>query len=136
MKVATALPEHPHREATVEVYRRAVTRVIAHLKANLGEDHTPESHLIPLVLQVALGQRESVPVLSEKSHDTLHNLRLLRHCIVRPDALFGDSSMLRATRHEVVRFQKHPRTSDRTRRTPAKDSWRRAACGGCRYPTP
>jgi UDP-glucose 4-epimerase len=26
----------------------------------LGEDHKPESHLIPIVLQVALGQRESV----------------------------------------------------------------------------
>jgi UDP-glucose 4-epimerase len=28
----------------------------------IGEDHHPESHLIPLVLQVALGQRESVDV--------------------------------------------------------------------------
>lgn len=28
----------------------------------IGEDHTPESHLIPLVLQVALGQRKSVSI--------------------------------------------------------------------------
>jgi UDP-glucose-4-epimerase GalE len=28
--------------------------------ATIGEDHTPETHLIPIVLQVALGQRESV----------------------------------------------------------------------------
>ena len=28
----------------------------------IGEDHDPETHLIPLVLQVALGQRESVDV--------------------------------------------------------------------------
>lgn len=28
----------------------------------LGEDHAPESHLIPLVLQVALGQREAITV--------------------------------------------------------------------------
>jgi UDP-glucose 4-epimerase len=28
----------------------------------LGEDHQPESHLIPLVLQVALGQRERVKI--------------------------------------------------------------------------
>ncbi len=28
----------------------------------IGEDHQPESHLIPIVLQVALGQRESVTV--------------------------------------------------------------------------
>lgn len=28
----------------------------------LGEDHRPETHLIPLVLQVALGQRESISI--------------------------------------------------------------------------
>ncbi len=28
----------------------------------IGEDHTPESHLIPIVLQVALGQRENITV--------------------------------------------------------------------------
>jgi UDP-glucose-4-epimerase GalE len=28
----------------------------------IGEDHEPETHLIPLVLQVALGQRESVDI--------------------------------------------------------------------------
>jgi TolB protein len=31
-----------HRETTIAVYRRAVSRVIAHLTANLGEDHTLE----------------------------------------------------------------------------------------------
>lgn len=30
--------------------------------ATIGEDHDPETHLIPLVLQVALGQRESVKI--------------------------------------------------------------------------
>lgn len=30
--------------------------------ATIGEDHTPETHLIPLVLQVALGQRESIAI--------------------------------------------------------------------------
>jgi UDP-glucose-4-epimerase GalE len=29
---------------------------------DLGEDHTPESHLIPIVLQVALGQRDNITV--------------------------------------------------------------------------
>ncbi len=28
----------------------------------IGEDHTPESHLIPIVLQVALGQREKIMI--------------------------------------------------------------------------
>jgi UDP-glucose 4-epimerase len=31
----------------------------------IGEDHTPESHLIPIVLQVALGQRPSITILGE-----------------------------------------------------------------------
>ncbi|KPK47403.1 MAG: hypothetical protein AMJ77_03180, partial [Dehalococcoidia bacterium SM23_28_2] len=30
--------------------------------ADLGEDHRPETHLIPIVLQAALGQREVVPL--------------------------------------------------------------------------
>ena len=29
---------------------------------DLGEDHTPESHLIPIVLQVALGQRQQITI--------------------------------------------------------------------------
>ncbi|MGB7329178.1 MAG: UDP-glucose 4-epimerase GalE [Rubripirellula sp.] len=31
----------------------------------IGEDHEPESHLIPIVLQVALGQRESITVFGD-----------------------------------------------------------------------
>jgi UDP-glucose 4-epimerase len=30
-----------------------------------GEDHTPETHLIPLVLQVALGQREKIVIFGD-----------------------------------------------------------------------
>ena len=33
--------------------------------AERGEDHAPELHLIPLVLQVALGQREKIMVFGE-----------------------------------------------------------------------
>ncbi len=33
---------------------------------DLGEDHDPETHLIPLVLQVALGQREHITVFGDK----------------------------------------------------------------------
>jgi UDP-glucose-4-epimerase GalE len=32
---------------------------------DLGEDHTPESHLIPLVLQVALGQRPEITIFGD-----------------------------------------------------------------------
>ncbi|WP_066054227.1 UDP-glucose 4-epimerase GalE [Robertmurraya korlensis] len=35
----------------------------------VGEDHTPETHLIPLVLQVALGQREFISVFGD-DYDT------------------------------------------------------------------
>ncbi|MFB8791320.1 MAG: UDP-glucose 4-epimerase GalE [Potamolinea sp.] len=31
--------------------------------SKLGEDHTPETHIIPLVLQTAMGKRESVSIL-------------------------------------------------------------------------
>lgn len=34
-------------------------------EGDIGEDHQPESHLIPLVLQVALGQREQITVFGE-----------------------------------------------------------------------
>ncbi|MGF1571261.1 MAG: UDP-glucose 4-epimerase GalE [Nodosilinea sp.] len=34
----------------------------AHPEGLLGEDHNPETHLIPLVLQTALGQRESIAI--------------------------------------------------------------------------
>ncbi len=32
---------------------------------DLGEDHDPETHLIPIVLQVALGQRQNITVFGE-----------------------------------------------------------------------
>ena len=33
--------------------------------AERGEDHTPETHLIPLVLQVALGQRDKITIFGD-----------------------------------------------------------------------
>lgn len=37
----------------------------AHPSGNIGEDHTPESHLIPLILQVALGKRDSIKIFGD-----------------------------------------------------------------------
>ncbi|MDA9461317.1 UDP-glucose 4-epimerase [Enterococcus mundtii 3F] len=37
--------------------------------ASIGEDHTPETHLVPIILQVALGQRESLAVYGD-DYDT------------------------------------------------------------------
>ncbi|MCI8332296.1 MAG: UDP-glucose 4-epimerase GalE [Clostridiales bacterium] len=34
----------------------------AHPSGNIGEDHNPETHLIPIILQVALGKREKLSV--------------------------------------------------------------------------
>jgi UDP-glucose 4-epimerase len=34
----------------------------AHPSGEIGESHDPESHLIPIILQVAMGQRESITV--------------------------------------------------------------------------
>lgn len=37
----------------------------AKLDHSIGEDHTPETHLVPLLLQTALGQRESFTIFGE-----------------------------------------------------------------------
>ncbi|TFE25779.1 UDP-glucose 4-epimerase GalE [Cohnella luojiensis] len=37
----------------------------AHASGRIGEDHQPETHLVPLVLQVALGQREQISVFGD-----------------------------------------------------------------------
>lgn len=37
----------------------------AHESGEIGEDHKPETHLIPIVLQVALGQREAIDVFGD-----------------------------------------------------------------------
>ncbi len=41
----------------------------AHESAEIGEDHDPESHLIPIILQVAMGKRESIKVFGQ-DYDT------------------------------------------------------------------
>jgi UDP-glucose 4-epimerase len=41
----------------------------AHISGKIGEDHKPESHLIPIILQAALGQREAITVFGS-DYDT------------------------------------------------------------------
>ncbi|MCD7035045.1 UDP-glucose 4-epimerase GalE [Metabacillus sp. GX 13764] len=41
----------------------------AHMEGKLGEDHSPETHLIPIILQVALGQREKIMIFGD-DYDT------------------------------------------------------------------
>lgn len=37
----------------------------AHTNGKIGEDHSPESHLIPLILQVALGKRDKIMMFGD-----------------------------------------------------------------------
>lgn len=37
----------------------------AHINGKIGEDHSPESHLIPLILQVAQGKREKIMIFGD-----------------------------------------------------------------------
>lgn len=37
----------------------------AHASGKIGEDHAPETHLIPLILQVPLGKREHISIFGE-----------------------------------------------------------------------
>jgi UDP-glucose 4-epimerase len=37
----------------------------AHESGRIGEDHTPETHLIPIILQVALGQRPHISIFGD-----------------------------------------------------------------------
>jgi UDP-glucose 4-epimerase len=41
----------------------------AHPSGSIGEDHRPESHLIPLIIQAALGQRDKIMVFGD-DYDT------------------------------------------------------------------
>ncbi len=41
----------------------------AHISGTIGEDHRPESHLIPIVLQAALGQRDGIQIFGD-DYDT------------------------------------------------------------------
>ncbi|WP_102401592.1 UDP-glucose 4-epimerase GalE [Haloimpatiens massiliensis] len=37
----------------------------AHINGKIGEDHNPETHLIPIILQAALGKREKVSIFGD-----------------------------------------------------------------------
>ena len=48
---------------------RYFNAVGAHESGKIGEDHDPESHLIPIILQVAMGKRDSISVFGS-DYDT------------------------------------------------------------------
>ena len=72
----------------------------AHPDGHIGEAHHPESHLIPLVLQVALGQRETIAIYGADYdtpdgtciRDYVHVLDLARAHILALEALADGES--------------------------------------------
>lgn len=75
----------------------------AHPSAEIGEAHEPESHLIPLVLQVALGKREFITINGEDYdtpdgtciRDYIHVCDLVRaHTLALQALLNGKGSMV------------------------------------------
>ncbi|MBO9130017.1 UDP-glucose 4-epimerase GalE [Bacillus sp. 165] len=72
----------------------------AHMTGEIGEDHTPETHLIPLVLQHLLGLRDSISVFGTDYdtedgtciRDYIHVTDLARAHILALESLLEDKS--------------------------------------------
>jgi UDP-glucose 4-epimerase len=60
-----ALADYAHAYGLAYAALRYFNAAGASPDGNLGEDHQPETHLIPLVLQVALGQRQHITILGD-----------------------------------------------------------------------
>jgi UDP-glucose-4-epimerase GalE len=62
LAVEHALADYSHAYGLGYAALRYFNASGAAADGTIGEDHDPETHLIPLILQVALGQRESIDV--------------------------------------------------------------------------
>ncbi len=65
LAIEWALQDYAHAYDLGFVALRYFNAAGASPDGDIGEDHTPESHLIPLVLQTALGQRKHVTIFGE-----------------------------------------------------------------------
>ena len=63
--VEHALADYAHAHGFAYAALRYFNAAGASPDGDLGEDHKPESHLIPIVLQVALGQRETISIFGD-----------------------------------------------------------------------
>ncbi|HWA98824.1 MAG TPA: UDP-glucose 4-epimerase GalE [Pirellulales bacterium] len=63
--VEQALADYAHAYGFAYAALRYFNASGASADGDIGEDHTPETHLIPLVLQVALGQREKITIFGD-----------------------------------------------------------------------
>ena len=59
----------------------------AHVSGKIGEAHSPETHLIPLILQVPLGQREYISIFGDGIRDYIHVTDLAQAHILAVDYL-------------------------------------------------
>lgn len=68
----------------------------AHISGEIGEDHEPETHLIPIIMQVLLGQREAISIFGTDYptpdgtciRDYIHVTDLAHAHILALDALY------------------------------------------------
>jgi UDP-glucose 4-epimerase len=65
LAIERALHDYAHAYDLGFVALRYFNAAGASPDGDIGEDHTPESHLIPLLLQTALGQRKHVTIFGE-----------------------------------------------------------------------
>ncbi len=63
--IERALADYAHAYGLAYAALRYFNAAGATPDGDLGEDHDPESHLIPIVLQVALGQREQIAIFGD-----------------------------------------------------------------------
>lgn len=63
--IERALEDYAHAYQIAFAALRYFNAAGASPEGDIGEDHTPESHLIPLVLQVALGQRKAIQIFGD-----------------------------------------------------------------------
>ncbi|MFZ5990001.1 MAG: UDP-glucose 4-epimerase GalE [Bacillota bacterium] len=62
LAVEKALKWADNAYGTKHVVLRYFNASGAHASGSIGEDHSPESHLIPLVIQAAMGKRDSIKI--------------------------------------------------------------------------
>lgn len=63
--IERALADYAHAYGFAYAALRYFNAAGASPSGEIGEDHSPESHLIPIVLQVALGQREHITIFGD-----------------------------------------------------------------------
>ena len=84
LAIERALADYAHAYGLGYAALRYFNASGAAADGTIGEDHDPETHLIPLVLQVALGQRESVDVFGTDYPDAGRHLHPRLHPRRRP----------------------------------------------------